>query len=105
MPVRPLPKRPPSPEAPTLKNRLVREWRNKKSTAAQPIILQESGESSQPIRVYVIWDDWKEVSGIERSEIIMDAFEAVHGKRKALNVTVAMGLTSAEADRMGIHYQ
>jgi hypothetical protein len=105
MPVKKLGKRQLPPEAQNLKKQLVREWKNKKSTAAQPIILEESGGASQPLHVYVIWDEWNKLSGIERSEIIMDAFEEVHGKAKALNVSVAMGLTPVEADRIGIRYK
>jgi hypothetical protein len=105
MPVKKLSQRQPSPEAQDLKARLVHEWTKKRSTAAQPIILEESGRSNEPLRIYVVWDDWHALSGIERSEIIMDAFEEVHGKDKALGVAVAMGLTPPEADRMGIPYQ
>lgn len=51
------------------------------------------------IHIYVIWDDWKDLEQIDRSEIIMRVFEVIEGKEKARKVTVAMGLTSAEAKR------
>ena len=35
----------------------------------------------------------------------MDAYEEVRGRGGAVNVTVAMGLTPAEADRLGIRYR
>ena len=53
----------------------------------------------------MIWDDWSDLDQVERSEIIMDAFEDRYGKDRACNVTVALGLTPAEAERMGIGYQ
>ena len=35
----------------------------------------------------------------------MDAYEEVRGKDASLRVSVAMGLTSAEAERMNINYE
>lgn len=105
MPVKKFSKRTPPPVAADLKKRLVQEWSKIRSTAAQPIILEDRGRGKQPVRIYVVWDDWNELSGIERSEIIMDAFEEVHGESEAVNVTVAMGLTPLEADHMGIQYK
>ena len=105
MPVKRLIPRQPPASAQTLRDRLIAEWRNPASTAAQPVILEEAGGANQPSHVYVIWDDWRDLGQIERSEIIMDAFESVHGRDRSLNVTVAMGLTVEEADRIGIRYQ
>ncbi len=39
---------------------------------------------------------------LRRSRMILDAFKEVRGEREALNVTVSMGLTPPEAQRMGI---
>lgn len=105
MPVKKLIKRGPSPEAAELTRRLVSEWRARNSKAEQPIILEETGGANQPMHVYVIWDEWDDLSQAERSSVIMDAFEERYGKTKSLNVTVAVGLTSAEAQRMGLEYQ
>ena len=93
------------PEAAALTDRLVKEWRAKNSKAQQPVILEDSGRPNQPVRLYVVWDDWRDLGGQERSEIIMDAYEARYGKDKVVNVSVAMGLTPAEADRMGISFR
>ena len=77
---------------------------NPDPAAAQPVIIEESAGTSQPVHVYVIWDDWPPLGSIERSEVIMDAYEQVHGRGQTANVTVALGLTPAEADRLGIRY-
>ena len=105
MPVRKLVRAPRGPGADALKARLVAEWRDPASAAPQPVILEEGGGPNQPVHVYVIWDDWAGVSQVERSEVIMDAFEEQFGQARAVNVTVAMGLTPDEAGRLGIHYQ
>lgn len=105
MPVRQMGPRRPNPSARNLTNRLIAEWRAQQSTADQPIILEERGGPDQPVHIYVVWDDWEALSGVERSEVIMEAFEERYGKAATLNVTVAMGLTPAEADRLGIEYQ
>jgi hypothetical protein len=105
MPVKKLVRPGPSPAAVALRDRLVDEWRHPDPAAQQPVIVEESGGAGQPIHVYVIWDDWSPIGTIERSEVIMDAYEAVHGTAQSTNVTVAMGLTPAEADRLGIRYR
>ncbi|WP_165373280.1 hypothetical protein [Sorangium cellulosum] len=54
------------------------------------------------MHIYVIWDDWGTLGQQERSEIIMDAYEEAQGQQRALGVAVAMGLTRAEGQRMGV---
>ncbi|MDQ3081488.1 MAG: hypothetical protein M3R07_04660 [Gemmatimonadota bacterium] len=105
MPVKQMGQRQPSPAAAALRERLVAEWRHPDENATQPIILEERGGANQPLHVYVVWDAWADLSGIERSELIVEAFEERYGAQQALNVTVAMGLTMSEADRLGIAYQ
>jgi hypothetical protein len=105
MPVKKLVRIPATPQAASLRQRLLDEWHNPASTAAQPVILEEPGGANQPLHVYVIWDDWAHLDMVERSEIIIDAFEQKYGSGSAANVTVAMGLTPTEADRLGISYQ
>jgi hypothetical protein len=105
MPVKKLIRPAPSSAANALRDRLVQEWRHPNPAAQQPIILEETGGSGQPMHLYVIWDDWPPLGSIERSEVIMDAYEEVQGRAQSANVTVAMGLTPAEADRLGIRYR
>jgi hypothetical protein len=105
MPVKQFTRRPPPPDAATLRDRLAREWQQPDPSAQQPIILEESCRPNLPEHVYVVWDDWKNMRAEDRAEIIMDAYEERYGKDKVVNVTVALGLTPAEADRMGIQYR
>jgi hypothetical protein len=105
MPVKKLVRVPRSPNAVSLRQRLAAEWSNPASSAPQPVILEERRGAGQPLHVYVIWDEWAPLGMVERSEIIMDAYEDSHGTAPSLDVTVAMGLTESEADRMGIGYQ
>ena len=105
MPVKKLIRSGPTPAARALLNRLVDEWQRPDPNATQPIIIEESGGQNQPTHIYVVWDDWASLGSIERSEVIMEAYEEVRGRTGAINVTVAMGLTPAEADRLGIRYR
>lgn len=105
MPVKKFIRVPQSANAVSLCQRLAAEWANPASIAAQPVILEERRGANQPLHVYVIWDEWAPLSMVERSEVIMDAYEDHYGVGPALEVTVAMGLTEAEAGRMGIGYQ
>ncbi len=105
MPVKKLVRSGPSPAAQGLYDRLVQEWRHPDAAAHQPIILEETAGAGQPVHIYVVWDDWAGLGSIDRSEVVMDAYEEVHGKAHSANVTVAMGLTPAEAERLGIQYR
>ncbi len=89
--------------AETLTRLLSNEW-TKPKRKGQPLIVIEGGKNG-PIHIYVIWDKWGELSQTERSEIIMDVVENLAGEHRLpaeSPVTVAMGLTTAEAQRMGI---
>jgi hypothetical protein len=105
MPVRQLaPKKPPA-KASQLVSRLVSEWAHPDSSAAQPIILEEREGVNRPVHVYVVWDDWADLTAVERSEVVMEAFIQRYGQEESLNVTVAMGLTPSEADNLQIPYK
>jgi len=52
--------------------------------------------------LYVIWSRWGRLDQMVRSRIIMDAFEEAKGQAETAKVTVAMGLTRAEAKRLGV---
>jgi hypothetical protein len=103
MPVKQLHRRTSDPEVQSLLTRLVEEWRNPNPQAAQPIILEERDERGGSIHIFVIWDDWGALSNVERSEIVTDAFEQRYGSSAILNLTLAMGLTPVEAERLGIN--
>ena len=104
MPVKPLQPRQPTPDQVALRERLSQEWRAPTKDAEQPVILEERDAQGRLGRVYVVWDDWGGISGVDRSEIILDACEERYGREGSRDVLVAMGLTRAEADRMRISY-
>jgi hypothetical protein len=88
-----------------LRKKLTHEWQQP-SHAAQPVLIEAAGDRmSGSKQLYVIWDDWVSLDQRERSEIIMDAYEATHERPDVLSVTVAMGVTAKEAERMGIRYE
>jgi hypothetical protein len=103
MPVRHLKRRPTGKAAEDLRQELIEELRAPRESG-QPEVLFEGGGKGQPVHVYVIWDQWGDLPQQERSDVIMDAYEEHYGQDEALNVTVAMGLTSDEARRMGIEH-
>lgn len=79
------------------------EW-TKPRRSGQPLIIIE-GKAREPYHIYVVWDAWRELNQTERSEIIMDVVENLAGEDclpTSSPVTVAMGLTTEEAKRMGI---
>lgn len=80
---------------------LMGEWSNP-SENGQPLIIIE-GQDGEPRHIYVIWDEWGELSQVDRSEVIMDVVDHLAGEAVINDpVTVAMGLTSEEARRFGI---
>lgn len=94
-----------NPEVQALRERLIQEW-SEPSIASQPVLIEEAGDRmSGSTHLYVIWDEWQPLDQRVRSEIIMDAYEATHERQEILSITVAMGLTAAEAGHMGIRYE
>ena len=88
--------------------RLEQEWKTPNPAAAEPVIIETTDvlrPQQTPTHLYVIWEAWRDLTPRRRSEMIMDAYVAVRGRADALNVTLAMGLTQEEADRLGIRYE
>jgi hypothetical protein len=86
--------------------RLAAEYRNPVEGEVEPLLMEfDDTRHHGTIHLYVIWQDWKPLDLRERSEVIMEAFEDARGPEQALRVSVAMGLTREEADRMGIKYK
>ena len=104
MPVREYasPKR--APEADSLLRDLLDEWRSPSEgdDNGEPLILIDRQRPLDAIHLFVVWDRWGGVEQIERSEIITEACARQLDENEVLEVTVAMGLTREEADRMGI---
>lgn len=93
--------RPPS--AAELEKRLEAEMRSPSpSPGVQPIIIAEPADPAPITRLFVIWDDWADLGQQDRSEIITNAYERAMGLPAAAKLSIAMGLTSSEAGRMGI---
>lgn len=87
--------------APALEERLANELATP-AEGGQPLVFEEPPEPAPVTRLFVVWDDWSEMSQQDRSAIILGAYERSKGPAAALKIAVAMGLTTAEAERMGI---
>ncbi len=83
---------------------LLDEWTRDDSANPEPIIFEERDGQRRLEHVYVIWQAWDHVDRVERSEIIMDAAERKLPVDELLNISIAMGLTPAEARRMGMTF-
>ncbi len=67
-----------------------------------PMIIEEQMRRSSRIHVTVIWDQWAAVAPEDRSRIILDAYERVRGPESILNLSAALGLTRADAKKLGV---
>ncbi|MBC7805941.1 MAG: hypothetical protein H7145_07300 [Akkermansiaceae bacterium] len=98
-----------------LQERLTAEWSPigtapTLSDGNAPILIEDLqpirfGTARQPLHLYVIWNEWVDLPQQERSEVIMDAYEATHDSADVVRVTLAMGLTENEARKMGLKYK
>lgn len=80
---------------------LTQEFRAPSPEDRQPYFQVQQQPPLDRVHVTVIWDRWKSLSHQERSEVILDAYEAWRGQGSAQSISVAMGLTTTEADRLG----
>jgi hypothetical protein len=83
----------------SLKGRLVEEFRNPAPGEVEPLISIERKDLGTD-HIVVIWRSWGDLTHCERSEVIIDAYEAAMGRDAALNVTYAMDMTDSEARRV-----
>lgn len=90
------------PEHDALVQELVRHLRDEPDLPTLPRIVEETVPLSPTLRVYVLWDRWESVRDIERSEIILQAYDQARGREAMLQVSVASGLTPSEAARLGL---
>lgn len=84
-----------------LERRLLEEWRATPSEFPRPDIVEES-DGSKTVHAFVIWDEWKNLSPEERTEVILNGYEQFYGEIPAKELSVAMGLTSHEAQGLGM---
>jgi hypothetical protein len=80
---------------------LAQEFHTPSSEVQQPYFQIQPQPPLNRVHITVIWDRWNKLSHQERSEIILDAYEKCQGQGSAQSVSVAMGLTQQEADRLG----
>lgn len=71
-------------------------------TKSGPTIIDEEVPPSNHLHVYVIWKRWEGVKEEERGAIILDAYKKHFGDKTMLRISIAMGLTPAEDETMGI---
>ena len=93
-----------NPRFQALEGQLHQEWNEPQPGTIEPVIIEESERQQSPSQLYVIWNEWKGMSQYDRSKIILNVYESLRGRDAALNVTLAMGVTPEEAERMGIEY-
>ena len=86
-----------------LLERLLQEWRAQQAGEGEPLIIEETPRSGdRPNHLYVVWSEWDDLTPIERSRLIMQAYEKYKGRDIADSVTLAMGLTPDEVRHMNI---
>lgn len=85
-----------------LVEQLVEELRKEAATGSpsSPDIVEEEQRGNH-LHVTVLWDEWDDLAVEERGQIIMDAYKEARAD-DVLNITIAMGLTPAEAKRIGV---
>jgi len=71
----------------------------------EPVIIEERpAEGLPPNHLYVVWGEWEDLSPLQRSRIILKAYEQKLGANAGLitQVTIAMGLTREQAHTIGL---
>lgn len=83
---------------------LEAEWQNPQNT--EPLIIEERPrQDAPPNHIYVVWQEWSDLTPLERSRVIFAAYSQKLGRENEAflqEVTLAMGLTPDEAKRMNI---
>ena len=83
--------------------RLLQEWRAQQVGKGEPLIIEEAPHSGgRANHLYVVWSEWADLTPIERSRLILQAYAQYRGSDLANSVTLAMGLTPDEARHMNI---
>jgi hypothetical protein len=77
------------------------------SVPQPPIIYEIPLQPSDTLHVIVVWDKWADVPAQDRADLIMQAyqeFDSLHPEvnPKAPSITLVMGTTWQEADRLGV---
>jgi len=85
-----------------LVHEIVRHLKDEPDLPELPRIVEETVTLSPALRVYVLWDQWDSVRDVERSEIILQAYDQARGRAAMLQISVASGVTPAEALQLGM---
>jgi hypothetical protein len=83
---------------------LVREFQAELARGrdvGQPYVFVNDIGQTHTYHVTAVWDRWKALTPPQRSRVIIDAMNR-HDPATIGRITIAMGLTGAEAKRMGI---
>jgi hypothetical protein len=88
------------PQEANLRADLKAELDSPKESGEPEIIIERPNPFTT--HLYVIWSKWNNMEQAVRSRIILDAYADARGQAEADKVTVAMGLSRDEADRLGI---
>ena len=83
-----------------LRVRLIDEWQGRPGVQPLPDILEEKDAGNRIVHVTVTWDEWSDLDAQTRSELIVDALQEVKGQAAIVDLSLAMGLTRAEAARL-----
>lgn len=67
-----------------------------------PLIIEEEMRHSNRTHITVIWDEWAGIGPESRSRVIVEAYKRVRGADSVLNLSVALGLTHADAKKLGV---
>ena len=88
---------------PELVEELAKEMKKSgvSSTPTIPTVYEEEQRYSKKLHVSVIWSKWTSVPMEERGAIILDAYVRAGLEEEMRRITVALGLTPEEAERMG----
>jgi len=67
-------------------------------------IIDEPVPASRYRHITVIWEKWKGVAQQDRGKVILDAFQSAHPTEpwRSLEITLALGLTSSEAQKLNL---
>jgi hypothetical protein len=66
-----------------------------------PEIIEEQTPRG-PVHVTVVWDKWPHLSGEARGRIILEAYRQAQGDDAMRRISIALGVTSQQAERLGL---
>jgi len=70
-----------------------------------PTVYEEEQRPGGYLHVTVLWDAWKGIPTSERGAIILEAYEKARLKEELRRITLALGVTPEERDRIGLDLQ